>query len=682
MQRRGPVEDDPFPRLDAIINHLQRAAIRTSGRNASQLAANINSQAGTLRIYRSNIALHAPFGVPPNSDERCMSHVTSDPPPSGRSKIAQPLRERAPPFRNPFIWFTSWRSIRSKIVAIAIALIIFMLATSVVSMLMSATVSILLEELTNRYIPAYSHLTRANVLSLERALALRHMAAARMQEPPDDEAYKTQLQIATEEGSQVAREADEARKLINAIIDDTRTPSDNAALARLDSRIENATSELLQEISILDAKLLQQLNTKDFAGARQSMAQLDAMRDQFVRKIDGIRSDMLAQVYASSSTVIRNQRRVLVTSVVVSLLAAALGVGVALVVASGITRPVKELLQGTRDVELGRLDGGINVSTADEIGELSVAFNRMLEQLRQTRRARETFGRYIDPKIAERLIDWSEAAAPDGQKRVMTVMFCDIKGFTSLCEGMTPQGLVKVLNLFLSTMSVPIRETGGIIDKYIGDAIMAYWGPPFVEDADQASLACAAACEMVRQLPTLRRQFPELLGLRHMPGELDIRIGVATGEVLAGSIGSEAMMSYTVLGDAVILAARLESLNKVYGTRIIVAERTAEMSSDVFAYREIDRVVVYGLGTQTTIHELLGKTGELSASQVATQAAYASGLEAYRHQRWKVAREAFEKVQAIIPDDGPSRTLLSRVRSLESQSRSASWDGSWKMDRK
>lgn len=611
-----------------------------------------------------------------------MSQVTSDPPPDGRSKSVQALSGWPRLLRNPLSWFTSWRSIRSKIVAVAIALIAFMLATSVVSMLMSATVSILLEELTNRYIPAYSHLARANVRSLERALALRRMAAARMQVPPDDEAYKAQLRIAAEKSAQVAREANEARNLINAIIDDPRTPSDNAALGRLDNRIENVVNDIVQETSKEDARLVQDLDTSDFAGARQSMAHLDLMRDHFMQKIDEIRSDMLAQVHASSTTVIQNQQRVLVTSVVVSLLAAILGVGVAMVVASGITRPVKELLQGTRDVELGRLDGGINVSTADEIGELSVAFNRMLEQLRQTRRARETFGRYIDPKIAERLIDWSEAAAPDGQRRVMTVMFCDIKGFTSLCEGMTPQGLVKVLNLFLSTMSAPIRESGGIIDKYIGDAIMAYWGPPFVEDEDQASLACAAACEMVRQLPTLRRQFPELLGLRHMPGELDIRIGIATGEVLAGSIGSELMMSYTVLGDAVVLAARLESLNKVYGTRILVADRTADMAGDTFATREVDRVIVYGHETQTTIHELLGKAGELPVAQVSNQAAYGAGLEAYRQQRWKEAREAFEKAQESVPGDGPSRVFLSRIKNLEGQLPSTDWDGTWKMDRK
>jgi adenylate cyclase len=178
-----------------------------------------------------------------------MRQATSDPPPSDGSRVVQSAPERAWLFRNPFNWFTSWRSIRSKIVAVAIALIVFMLATSIISMVMSATVSVLLEELTSRYIPAYSHLARANVRSLERALALRRMALARMQVPPDDDNYKAQLRIAAEKDSQVTHEADEARKLINATIDDKRTPSDNAALGRLDARIENATSELLHEIA-------------------------------------------------------------------------------------------------------------------------------------------------------------------------------------------------------------------------------------------------------------------------------------------------------------------------------------------------------------------------------------------------------------------------------------------------
>jgi class 3 adenylate cyclase len=146
------------------------------------------------------------------------------------------------------------------------------------------------------------------------------------------------------------------------------------------------------------------------------------------------------------------------------------------------------------------------------------------------------------------LLDQPALVATQGQHRVMTVMFCDMKGFTTLSEGVTPQGLVKVMNRYLSMMSEPIRSHRGIIDKYIGDAIMAYWGAPFVEEADQAHLACLAAMDMVERVGALRQELPELLGVRTIPMQCDIRIGIATGEALVGSIGSEFMMSYTRRG--------------------------------------------------------------------------------------------------------------------------------------
>jgi adenylate cyclase len=132
----------------------------------------------------------------------------------------------------------------------------------------------------------------------------------------------------------------------------------------------------------------------------------------------------------------------------------------AIIVSGGITRPVQLLLASTREVEAGRFDGAIKVTTRDEIGQLSTAFNRMTEQLRRNERVRETFGRYIDPRIVEGLIDQPALAAAQGQRRVVTVLFCDMKGFSTLSEGMTPQGLVKVMNRYLTTMSEPTRSQG------------------------------------------------------------------------------------------------------------------------------------------------------------------------------------------------------------------------------
>jgi adenylate cyclase len=339
--------------------------------------------------------------------------------------------------------------------------------------------------------------------------------------------------------------------------------------------------------------LLSELDARDFAAVRRSLAGVDALRDEFNERIDAVRTEMAKVSYGAVATIRSEQNQAVLTSAIVTLLAAFVGLIFANMVSGGIIRSVRQLLEGTRAVEAGRLDQSIEVKTGDEIGQLAEAFNRMVVQLRDNLHVRETFGKYIDPRVVEGLINHPALTGAEGQRRVMTVLFCDLKGFTSLSEGMTPQGLVKVMNRYLSIMSEPIRTNRGIIDKYIGDGIMAYWGPPFVGETDHARFACLAALEMIERIATLRREIPELLGVRGTPMETcDLRIGVATGEALVGSIGSDVMMSYTVMGDVVNLASRLESANKLYGTRNLVSERTIAAGGAAVEVREIDRVVV------------------------------------------------------------------------------------------
>jgi adenylate cyclase len=575
-----------------------------------------------------------------------------------------------------------YRTIRRKIVSIALALIVLMVITSVLSMFMTGTVAHLLDELATKYIPAYGHLARANIVSLQRAVELRRMVVAKLETPPDDEAYAAHLKSYRDTDPVVEQETDAARKLINAIIGDTSTPSDNAALGRIDDRIENAVQDVRKRLKDESNHLLRLLEVKDFAGLKDALARTDELRDQFTAKIDGIRADMLKQVNISSAVVIRNQRQTMVISTILTALAATIGLSFAWLVSSGISRPVRQLLEGTRDIEAGRLDRPITVNTSDEIGELTAAFNRMVEQLRNNEQVRETFGRYFDPKVVEGIVDKPALVATEGQRRVMTVIFCDMKGFTHLSEGVTPQGLVKVMNCYLSTMSEPIRQHHGIIDKYIGDAIMAYWGPPFVEETEHARLACVAAVEMIDRVASLRKELPEILGVRSIPMDCDIRIGLATGEVLAGSMGSKFMMSYTIMGDTVNLASRLEAANKEYGTRSLVSEATIAAAGDAIEAREIDRIVVSGQTRPQAVFELLGKRDALSASQIALRDHYAEGLAAYRAGRFEDARDAFNTALEAVPDDRPSLTLLGRIKTLKGSPPPPGWDGVWRMDHK
>ena len=574
------------------------------------------------------------------------------------------------------------KSIRQKIVGIAMGLVILMVATSVLSMVMASKVGHLLDELSNKYIPAYGHLARANIRSLERSLAMRRMVIAKMQNPPDEASFTERLQIYQQTQNKVEEEADAARKLIASIIDDVSTPSDNVALTRIDTNIDNAVNELHRHLDRENAQLMSQLEAKDFVEARNTLTRTDQARDEFNQRIDQIRADMLAQVNASASVVLRNQQHAILITIVVTALAAALGLLFAILVSGGITRPVRLLLEGTREVEAGHLDRSIEVITRDEIGQLSAAFNRMIEQLRHKERIRETFGRYIDPRVVEGLINQPKLAAAEGQRRVMTIMFCDMKGFTTLSEGMTPQGLVKVMNRYLSTMSEPIRRHGGVIDKYIGDAIMAYWGPPFVEETDEGQFACLAASEMIKRIAPLREEVTELLGVRVIPTECDVRIGVATGEALVGSIGSEIMMNYTIMGDTVNLAARLEAANKLYGSRSLIAEATVAKTDDTIQFREIDRLMAAGQTQPQAVFELLGRKDELTPKQDLLRTRYADGLLAYRAQRWEQARAAFRAVLEAVPTDGLSSTLLSRIDHLQEHPPGADWDGAWRLENK
>jgi class 3 adenylate cyclase len=353
-----------------------------------------------------------------------------------------------------------------------------------------------------------------------------------------------------------------------------------------------------------------------------------------------------------------------------------------LFISTGITGPVRRLLEGTRAVEAGRLDGSIDVTTRDEIGQLTGAFNRMVEQLRHKERLRETFGRYVDPRVVEGLIERQSHTASDGERRVMTVLFCDMKGFTKLSEGMTPQGLVKVMNHYLSTMSEPIRSHRGIIDKYIGDAIMAYWGPPFTEDSEQARLACLAAVEMADRGKALRTELPELIGVRTVPSDCEVRIGIATGEVLVGSIGSEFMMSYTVMGDAVNLASRLEGANKIYGSHSLASEAAIIAAGDAIESREIDRMIVVGQTHSETVFEIIGRAGELTEKQHELLARYAEGLAAYRARRWDDARRAFQAALEAVPGDGPSMAMAERVEKFRANPPPSDWEGEWRLDQK
>jgi class 3 adenylate cyclase len=370
------------------------------------------------------------------------------------------------------------------------------------------------------------------------------------------------------------------------------------------------------------------------------------------------------------------ERRATTLNWIVTAIATTLGLIFAGFVTRSLVDPVKRLLGGTRAVEAGDLDVEIQVRTHDELATLATSFNHMVVGLREKERIRETFGQYVDPRIVKSLLD-NRIAADKGVRQVMTVFFSDLEGFTRLCEGLTPDAAVRFLNRYFSMMSEVVRGRQGIVDKYIGDSVMAFWGPPFTDPADHARLGCLAALEQMEKMEAFRAWLPEMFGVRHGLPEVNVRMGIASGEVTVGNIGSETSRGYTVIGDTVNLASRLEQANKFYGTGILVSEATRTLAGDTLAFREVDSLRVAGKLETVRVYELLGVADELSESDRQRVQAYEAGLARYRAQDWDAAEAAFRECLAIEPKDRPSQVMLARTAAFRQAPPGAEWDGVW-----
>ena len=294
---------------------------------------------------------------------------------------------------------------------------------------------------------------------------------------------------------------------------------------------------------------------------------------------------------------------------------------------------------------------------------------------RQKRRhLKRLFGEFMDPRIVERLLE-STASMEAGFREVMTVSFVDLAAFSAVAERLDAQALVTFVNDYLATMTQPIAACEGVTDKYIGDAVMAFWGPPFTTAAEQAEQACIAALSQRHALMGLRRRAAGPLGAA--AAGLDIRCGIATGELVAGSVGPAQARRFTVLGDVVNLAARLEDANKALGTRILVSEATARQAADAMLLRPVDRLRVRGRQRPELAFELMSSWADATEDQVRLAERHGEAWSAYADGRWEDALRGFADCLALAPGDVPAGKLAARCREAVIGPPAADWDGVW-----
>ncbi|MEZ4086918.1 MAG: CHASE2 domain-containing protein [Candidatus Gracilibacteria bacterium] len=296
---------------------------------------------------------------------------------------------------------------------------------------------------------------------------------------------------------------------------------------------------------------------------------------------------------------------------------------------------------------------------------------------------KSAFSKYVNPTVAQQIVENAGKLHLGGEARNMTVLFTDIRGFTSISEKLKPESLVTLLNEYLSAMSNVIMAEGGTVDKFEGDAIMAFFGAP-LDQTDHAIRACNSALKMSQALGELYqiwRSAPPLPGGEQRP-LIDFRCGIHTGDAIVGNVGSSNRLEYTAIGDTINLGSRLEGANKKYGTRIMVSEDTYNSVKDHFEMRELDVIRVVGKEKPIQTFELLHFKNRLDENTAQLLRHYHEGIALYKQRNFANALQKFEEILKQFPDDGPSKLYFQRCQVLKDFPPGEDWDGVFEMSSK
>ena len=408
--------------------------------------------------------------------------------------------------------------------------------------------------------------------------------------------------------------------------------------------------------------------------ARQALAQMDNYED-LNPIFEAIRTKAGILTAASLIETNENIRHVIHANLVLFAVAGILGVLVFLVITGRLQTAFRRLTAAFRKTAEGELSDPLPVTSKDEIGDLTTSFNQMVEQLKSKEKLREAFGQFLDPRIVANVVEASTGQLKEvAERRKVTIFFSDIANFSGIGEQLTAANLVRLLNRYFTASTEAIRAHHGIVDKFIGDAVMAFWASPFSEGETHARDGCLTCLDLLNSFAQISREISEITGLRRNVPRFQARMALATGDTVIGTVGSDTTKSFTVIGDTVNIASRLEGVNKIYGTSILINEECYRLAETEVEAREIDLVTVFG---KVRIYELLARAGQLDSPTAKLREVYGAALALYREQKWKEAEGAFRECLKIKEHDGPSLEFLTRIANFARTPPPKDWNGVW-----
>jgi len=573
-------------------------------------------------------------------------------------------------------------TLRHKIVSLTMALLLLFMATAAGSLLLQRKISEQFAGVVDDYLPLNAAVATIDVFSDRYELDLMRLAAGVRDAGAGADALARQGEAErVRQAGVLTTTFDAAQEQLNQFVHDRReSAEERVAMADVRGRFSYMRRALADFIEV-GRRMSTALSSGHAEEAGHIAAEFAPYRSLFGEDLTAVRDELAALTADAAGAAHRLNRGLTILQLVMLGLASLLGISVSIIVSNRMMAGLERLIQGTRQVQDGQSYEILPVTSNDEIGKLTVAFNHMVEDLRAKERIKETFGKFVDPRIVANLID-SAGSKDLAERQVATVFFSDIKGFSSLGELLTATTLVKLLNTYFSEMTALIHARNGIIDKFVGDGLMAFWTAPFSRGESHATDACLAALAQQHAVDKLREHLSDILGLRRALPEFSVRMGLATGDLVVGTIGAPNARSFTVIGDTVNLASRLEGANNAYETRILVDQGTFQLAQHDVEGREIDFLIVLGKVEPVRVYEIMGLAGGLSAAENELRGFYAEGLAAYRARDWDRSDRCFAQCLTVKPTDGPANVFRRRLQLLRGKSLPADWDGVWQLTEK
>ncbi len=562
-------------------------------------------------------------------------------------------------------------SLALKIFGIAIVMLTLLCASAYISSKGIKGAKDKMADLSDYLIPLTNIINNIEVNILEQELSFERVLTLYKIKPVNREALDIELQYLQERGKKADAELEKALALSRGAIKMFYREQSKKTVKQILPFLENIKREH-NDFTAFIRKAMVITNVEKKEGFVENPNFL-SREERFNREIENIREQIENHTGNTISTALEDESTLMMNIVLLTTMAFIMGILLAFLFTRGVTGPVRKLMDAMRRVKQGDLNVDVKIKTGDEIFLLSVYFRKMVKELLFKESIMKTFGKYVDPRVVKSLVNDSEEIETEGQKQIMTVMFTDIEEGYKIAENFSSSELVHVMNRYLSFLSDPVSRHRGVIDKFIDTTLMSFWGPPFIKESNHSMAACSAALEQLGTMNDIR----DLIAVNH----LDFRIGIATGALIVGNMGSDQAKSYTVLGDTVNIASRLKGACKQYGARIMMTEETISMLTEEMFFREIDLIRVVGKEEPVRVFELLGHKDSLSNDIVELKDIFENkALRAYREMAWDMALKYFKACLNINPNDTPSTVFIERIDRIKTMNIKNDWDGVWKLE--